>query len=354
MADVPAGYNYYARSVPERITSGFLHVIVRNDSNDGRDDCVDEYYSHWAEANAPDANAKGSAPFVGTDPGDAPGDPGRTTYKHVIGDYDSYLFFITVAAHLQSHTQAGSAMSGVHDGSNGMTSLSDSTANWVTNGLVDQILHNNTQASSSPISANVSRIISTDDGISWDAGDSYSIKNTSGNIWYTDIPSHTACQNFVRYQLIGRHNNSYGHSGNNYVHYTHNNQWWECASDGLETNPSYENNFIRNTGTIETAFGTDLSTQSNNTYFAPVRGITVSGKHNIEFDSTVTGDFVGGVQHHSITSHPTSFYNLVVAINLHGFTQSGTVAFFRNKINVFFQPFGETTEFEFSTSEFTS
>ena len=85
-----------------------------------------------------------------------------------------------------------------------------------------------------------------------------------------------------------------------------------------------------------------------------MRGITVYGKHNIEFDSTDTGDFVGGVQHHSITSHPTSFYNLVVGINLHGFTQSGTVAFFRNKINVFFQPFGETTEFEFSTSEFTS
>ncbi len=354
MGDVPKTDTYYVRVIPERVTCGFLHVIVRNDMN-GKDDCVEEYYRHWDGTggyNAPDANAKAGAPFNNSK---IVNDPGRENLGHAIGDYDSFLFFVTVAGHLASHTQAGSAAGGTHTGSNGGTTLVDtSSPPWVAGGLVGQVLYNDTQSTNSVISSNSSSLISTVDGISWNTGDSYTIRNTSGNIWYSDLPSHVACQNFVRYQLIGRHNNAYGHDTNNYQHYTQNDTRWE-ATDASVSNPTTDSKNIRNTGSIETGFGTNLSSQSNNTYFSPVRNITVKGKHELLYDSTSTGEFVTSVQYHSITSHPTSFYNLMVSINLHGFTQiSDVVTFFRNRVNVFFQPFGETADFEFSTSEFTT
>ena len=54
--------------------------------------------------------------------------------------------------------------------------------------------------------------------------------------------------------------------------------------------------------------------------------------------------------------HIVTFYNLIVDIDLHGYVNpaTATVAFFRNKTNIFFQPFGESTELQFSKSEFTS
>ena len=355
MGDNPKTYSYYSRVIPERITCGFLHIIVRNDM-DSDDDCVEEYYRHWDGTggyNAPDANARNAHPFNDTK---IVNDPGRENLGHAIGDYDSFLFFVTVAGHLAPHTQAGSAMTGTHTGGNGATSLTDGESpTWITSSLQGQVLYNDSQTTSSTISENSSGIISTNDGISWNNGDSYTIRNTSGNTWYDDIPSHVACQHFVRYQLIGRHNNAYGHDTNNYLHYTQNDKWW-IAEDGAVTNPVYQNTLIRNTGSIESGFGTDLShTQSNNTYFSPVKNITVYGKHALGFDSTSTGEFVASTQHHAITSHPTTFYNLVVSINLHGFTQSeDQVAFFRDRINIFFQPFGETADFKFSTTEYTS
>ena len=64
----------------------------------------------------------------------------------------------------------------------------------------------------------------------------------------------------------------------------------------------------------------------------------------------------GSTVYYALNTHDTSFYNLVVDIDLHGYTnpEGNTVAFFRNKTNIFFQPFGESTEVQFSTSEFTS
>ena len=122
-AKVDKVFKYYARVQNNRLVNGLMHILVRNDMD--KDDAIDEYYSHWTGtegSGGPDDNAQDSHPFNDT----IPGNPDRTGHLKAIGDYDSFLYFVTVGANIGSHDTNGNALTGAHDGSIGIAVLIDS------------------------------------------------------------------------------------------------------------------------------------------------------------------------------------------------------------------------------------
>ena len=375
MAKVDVPFRYYARVGDNRVNCGLLHIIVRNDM-ETKDDAIEEYFTHWDTSpgsGVPDANAMGSSPFKGAANKVLDGaDPGRTLKRHAIGDYDTYLFFVTIAARMAAAATPGVPLSGNHTGGSSVNMVQGDFT-FVTNKLVGQMLKNTTAGTSSTISANTASVISCSPSLSWASGNAYAIANDpEGNTWYTISPTHVECQSFVRYQLIARHNNAYGFDTQNYEHYGQLSEKQYITAqaqvdqpDGVyavDSGGELETLLVRNTSTFsDLNFGTDLSNIANCTYFSPVSKIEIYGYHGLSIDSSAedSGDyFVTGVEHSAIQRHDSTFYQLVVDIDLFGFNNGSTnVPFFRNKINIFFQPFGESTEVQFSqapNTEFTS
>ncbi len=220
-----------------------------------------------------------------------PADPGRTGYGHSIGDYDVFVFLATVASHLGSVEYNGTLKTRL------------------------QLIVDN-------------------------------FEDTTAGIWYTVPPTHKKCQSFVRYDLISRMNNGYDNPTTIWK-FPQVDDTYTGSGAGAVT-LSQEN--ILNTSRYEHGFGTNLSS-ANNTYFPPVNNITISGLHGIATASQHNGSY----SVYKLVTHNTSFYNLKVNIGVVGYNDgSDHIAYFKNRINVFFQPFGETAEFEFSITEFTS
>ena len=123
---VSKNFKYYARIGDNRLMAGLMHIIIRNDM-ESYDDCIEEYKRNWgnsAGSGGPDTNAKNSHPFNNTE---IDTDPDRTDDLKAIGDYDTYLFFVTVAANIRAHEDNGSVLGGSHTGSSGASVLTDGT-----------------------------------------------------------------------------------------------------------------------------------------------------------------------------------------------------------------------------------
>ena len=367
MGIVDKTFKYYARVGVNRVINGLMHIIVRNDM-DTKDDAIEEYWTHTAGAesgDAPDANALAASPFNNSN---IVTDPGRTGHLKGIGDYDSFLYFVTIAGNVQVHETNGSVLGGTHTGLDDQSVLV--TSGLVHRGCEGQIVQNTTDGCQGVITTQTATTVECSGGLSggtdndWDNGDTYQIcNNPEAQPWFTSAPTHLKCQSFVRYQLLGRHNNTDGHDDENYLHYgipvpEYGNS---AAGDGAETilveqnKVGSDSRLVVNQGMFsDQNFGSNLSgLNSNNTFFKPVRMIEVYGYHPAPtYDTSSSGQFKSGLTHYALTVHETGFYNLVVDIDLHGYVNpaAATVAFFRNKVNIFFQPFGETTNVKFSQS----
>ena len=368
-AKVDKVFKYYARVQNNRLVNGLMHILVRNDM-ETKDDALDEYYSHWGGtegSGGPDDNAQDSHPFNNS----IPGNPDRTGHLKAIGDYDSFLYFVTVGANLGSHETNGTKLAGTHTGSDNVATLV--TSGLVHRGVEGQIVKNTTDGCQGVITANTGTTVFCSGGLSggtdndWDNGDTYQIcNNPEAQPWHESVPSHLKCQSFVRYQLLGRHNNVDGHSGNNYLHYGLPVNEYGCtaAGQGAATIPvdqaliSGSERLIVNTGRFTptsgtTNFGSNLAgLVANNTFFSPVSNIEIYGYHPAPlYDTSSAEQFTAGDTHYALTNHDTTFFNLVVSLELFGYTNADTstvTSFFRNKVNIFFQPFGETTSIQFS------
>jgi len=198
-------------------------------------------------------------------------------------------------------------------------------------------------------------------GITWSAGtDKYVLDD-----WYTSIPTHRKCQSFVRYSLLSRHNNAYGHNENtvsehfNYIGQSQQ-KYVPGASTSKETTLDVDRMLVNDSIFSTSNFGAtgddnstdiNLDTKTRNNYWNPVRNVDIFGKHDLTY---YTSDFGGATTYYALDTHDTDFYNLVVRVNLFAFTDTVTKSFFKNLINVQWQPFGETANLQFDTSEFTS
>lgn len=334
--------DYYGRIPKDRIVTGPLYVIVRNST--GKDDFFDACFTDWAVApgagGVPD-ELQESQPFqTVTDTPTNPSGTGvsdlRTARGKSIGDYDVTMFHVTSAGALGASvpvTNSGSPPSG-----GGGTAT---------------------------------------EGHYWTAGELEGFADRNDNKW-ADSWIHPKCQSFVKYTLLSRHNNSYGHDT----------AYWDYSSSGMEraryfydaspvsgnqvslvqpsSNATSEDQEVLasdkmvNTGKFSAGSGDNndfyqdnLSDVAKNTWFSPVYDIEIFGFH--PFNAAETSQSYGGETVYAAPTHNVASYDLVVRIKLFSYTRSSdTHVDFEDRVNIFYQPFGETANVRFDSTTHTS
>ena len=346
----PISIKKYIKVPPRKLISGFLHInVVSHEDNDALEDAYTWYRDELADGDE-EADWHSTNPFLDQPASDFDAS-GRTGKKLSFGDYDCLLF-------------------------------------WVAGGMTLQ------------------------DPIMGTLKNQYELSNatypdTTANAWYTSIDDY--CQNFIKYDLISRINNGYGHSDlmtagagtsdekyKGTVPITKNefraDQAGISGHDCTVTPPNYTatggaspnahgGNFQKHImscgsfvdssstdGTTSYPNGEDLNTANKNTYFPPVENVQIYGQHHIKKVSQTPSDTGthGSTPVYSISPdvngyHSKDFWNLVIEINIRGFDDGWTTGntqadkeFFKSRTNIFFQPFGETASFNISDTPHTS
>ena len=310
-------YKAYARCVPDRLISGLLTVNIRNayDNTDNKMDTNASYYYKWGDAPAASQN---SYPYAATRP-PVPA-TSREDLNQSFGDFDCFLFWV----------------------SGGMT-------------LSSSLVYGNTHSTSG---------YNTDDGTTW----------------YESITD-PKCNSYIRSQLIGRSNNAYGHAATYFQKGIHNmKSLADAENDNLNNSQTtylgdgYHEEYVMNSTTYSDSHDSNdnkwnLQTVANNTFYSPVRQISISGSHRFNTTTNVHATAPSGVGGspnptlYQLANHDSSFYSIVVDILLLGYHSSGASGGTGKvadkirtdyNINVFFQPFGETPNLDFSTTEWAA
>ena len=257
--------------------------------------------------------AQFSAPFDGVKP-DV--DPQRTGYKLRLADQDVFLFSVTASVHLNAAVAT--------------TGTTNPTSGYATN---------------------------------------------SGT-WYEGI-THPYCISCVRSTLLTRHNNAYGHTNSFYKHGI---STLDIAArtDGVPVGiygHASKTSSLMNNGIYsdeDDNFNHDLETESKNSFFTPVYDIKFEAQHALSLTANLPLDPEAEPPLpvlYQVSNHEVDFYNLVIKIKLYSFDKGGDrdlsvnsgtdttggtqKTFFRNRTNVFWQPFGESAELQLNKSEYT-
>ena len=331
----PLSIKKYIKIPPRRLISGFLHInVISHDDNDDKKDAY-QWYRDEIVAGDQETDWHSAQPWYGQAAG-VFDDEGRANKFLSFGDYDCLLFWVAGGMTLQTPLFTGSALSTFTLASN-------------------------------------------------------SYPDTTAGVWYTGIDDY--CQNFVKYDLISRINNGYGHAalmGDELylgtVPVTKNEFRSDAAGvsghDSTATPPDYDTtggeapnthggNFqkhIMSCGSHSTSANTgdgdiDLSTANKNTFFPPVQDVEVYGIHRLNIASQTNGStLVYSIAASEGGYHLTDFWNLVIDIKIRGYDDgwsSGSPSdadreWFKSRVNVFFQPFGETGNLDISDTEHTS
>ena len=337
----PISIKKYIKIPPRRLISGFLHINVVNHSDN--DDAAEtgkfvdayQYYRGKLAAGTIDSDQHSADPWRAQAISNF-ADVSRSNKFLNFGDYDCLLFWVAGGMTLQEPLFTGSAKS----------------TSFLSNG---------------------------------------GYADTTSGKWYEGIDDY--CQNFIKYDLISRINNGYGHAAlngdedyNGTLAITKN----EFRSDELGisghdstvtppnytatggTNPnSHGGNFqkhIVSTGSYSNSGDGDinLSNGNANTFFPPVQSVEVYGTHRLNIVSQTGTTPSGSTELFSISTaggyHHTDFWNLVIDIKMRGYDDTSPSSdpsqadkeWFKSRTNVFFQPFGETASFDVSDSEHTS
>lgn len=340
----------YIKIPDRRLISGLLSVNVGNHvDNDDEDDYIQAVYDNWSGL---DASVKNAQPFNNEqteNPGRSPElDAGYPSgpFKHTFADYDCFLFYVCGGMTLHDAT-VGGPVSG-----SGLTDYANTVGTWykdlrhtcqhfVKHHLLSRINNaagfnigganpfSDTFMNGTPVTTNTYEVEEEDY-----TSDSATIVPTSfqnqtqsrRGLWTRHILSHG---NYDTYDTLGADINS--GPGNGYV-------------PGNDLDP------ISSSG---------ADTENKNTYFNPVDRIKIYGLHNMSIAQNTYGgaDPDNNPILYQITSHETDFWSLVLDIGIRGSEEDyagdgsqiiATQELIKSRINVFFQPFGETANFDFS------
>jgi hypothetical protein len=268
----------------------------------------------------------------------------------------------------------------------------------------------------------------------YNAGELSNYPDQSESTWAKYI-DHPACQNFVKFTLISRHNNAYDHqtwnsspiyletetegTDDKSIHIferdaTNTANYWNYGTPATIQSDDYNSSMVdrdeyilkdsSNINTIATdvsdgiirrrkqifstasasyvdpgsivrttgSMGADLRSGTahvgtkkdygNNTFFAPVHGVDIFASHPFTLSKYPDGS-ISQLQNHAdygqlvrVTNHDVTFWQLVVNVKLlvfnsaAGITTSNDYEFFKNRININYQPSGETQNIIFDTS----
>ena len=327
----PLSIKKYIKVPPRKLISGFLHInVISHEDNDAYEDAYTWYRNKLVSGSGIDNDWHQANPFRGQAASDFD-DAGRSNKKLSFGDYDCLLFWV-----------AG-----------GMT-------------LQDPIL--GTHRDNNYLAAN-------------------GFSDTTVNAWYTSVDDY--CQNFIKYDLISRINNGYGHGAlmgdekyTGAVAVTKNEfradeagiSGHDCSSAapayaGLthNTHGGHFEKHIVSCGSYSTSGDgdEDLTAGNKNTFFPPVQSVEVYGTHYhniVSQTNSAESETVFSISPSEGGYHSKDFWNLVIDIKMRGFDDGWTsgspsqadMEWFKNRTNVFFQPFGETASFHISDNPHTS
>jgi len=341
----PLSIKKYIKIPPRRLISGFLHInVISHDDNDDKLDAY-QYYRDKEAGSGMDNDQHQADPWRGQavanflDTGRSAGGSGSNDKFLSFGDYDCLLFWVAGGMTIQTPLYTGSPASSIYLSSNGYP-------------------------------------------------------DTTAGAWYTGIDDY--CQNFVKYDLISRMNNGYGHAALNSdedykgtVAITKNefrsDEVGISGFDSTETPQDYDTaggespnahggnfkKYIMSCGSHSTSATTgdgdiDFSDGDENTFFPPVQDVEVYGIHRLNIDDQTGTTPAGATRLYSHSAaggyHLTDFWNLVIDIKIRGYDDGWTsgspsqadTEWFKSRVNVFFQPFGETGNLDISDTEHTS
>ena len=182
--------------------------------------------------------------------------------------------------------------------------------------------------------------------------------------YYSKGLSHNACQSFIKSHLISRINNSadadhvdpaatdgsildvksmWKQGGRREEHTV------TAVSDGADERTSEAESYLYSHGDyIYPSFGIDLGSKSD--IFTPVYKVEIGIDHpntSTATDISTTNPHTGtDIWYQDAGDHVTNAFDLRVSVYLWAFDESTDGSFFRNRVNVFWQPFGETSELQ--------
>ena len=367
---------HYARVPIDRIVTGLCHIIVTHSTDE--DDAVSKYYENWGTetefniVSAADAGSNQTTITVHTDHSLSNGDVvwiDGTTYSEGAWAISSASgrTFIIQTPWVANETSGTVQIEGADDppigAQNSMPFNGNRTADPDRDGyglrLGDQDTFLFNVTASCHLAAAVQATSHDPSGYTTDTG-----------TWYETI-THLKCQSFVRSTLLSRHNNAYGMASNFYKY-------------GIETldqpartfsAPTAGSSNMMHNGVYsdeDDHFVVDLSTETNNNYLSPVYDIKFEAYHPFTLTSNVHASSPGNGNPTIFQTnvHPTTWFNLLIKIKLYSLDKAGdrdltanagtdvtggtTVSHFRNRTNVYWQPFGETSELKFAKTPYTS
>ena len=366
---------HYARAPIDRIVTGLCHIIVTHSTDE--DDAVDAYYTNWGTetefnvVSAADGGSNQTIFTVHTDHGLSNGDVvwiDGTTYSEgawAVSGITGVQRTFTIQTPFVANETAGTVqIEGADDppigAQNSMPFNGNQTANPDRTGYGLRLGDQDTFLFNVSASCHCAAAIQTGSTTSTSG---YEIDDS--NTWYTSI-THPKCQSFVRSTLLSRHNNAYGMASNFYKHGINT---LDQPAQTFSAPTAGASNMMHNGiySDENSLFEVDLATQTNNNYFSPVYDILFEAHHRFDITTNTKG---GAPNLYRLDNHDTSFFNLLIKIKLYSFDKAGdrdlttnagttvtggtTVSHFRNRTNVYWQPFGETSEMKFAKTPYTS
>jgi hypothetical protein len=354
----------YIKIPDRRLISGLLYVnVINHDDNNDKDDFMQQAFN-TASLSDPiqyaNAFTNGASAFALVD-------RKREDMKHSFADYDCFVF----------HVAGGMTLSGGIRTPIGATEITGvgPSASLVSEGYA-----------TGPVNGKYT----------WKDG-GYLAGTDLTAIWYEtpkdDLnPYGDYCSHFVKSHLISRINNASGHHPSVSDFNKHrpilNQEYSQSTLDNENTLPTTDVNRVLSNGTYATkdTVGEDLGLDSiavlesgatdntgyqkidddnmgtsldGNTYFAPVDDIKIYGQHNIgietHFDASTEAGATNKIWREK--SHESTFWSLVIDIGIRGANGDNSTSYeesvsdiFQNRINISFQPFGETANFDIDDS----
>ena len=187
----------------------------------------------------------------------------------------------------------------------------------------------------------------------------------SSAYYYTRLPA-DKCQSFVKSHLISRINNAAETETagglDMYKMGILRNEWGFADEAGLsptETATITPYEWLATNGVYDNDnnFGNNLALgEGHNTFFTPVFDISIGATHsgataNLQDIGVPNGDASSAGNgtnswYPTAITHDKTYWDLQVKIGLWAYLETNKYAYFKNRTNVFWQPFGETTEIE--------
>jgi len=404
----------YIKIPDRRLISGLLYInVVSHDQNDDKNDFNQQVHKvnsagslddeiKYSDTFTGDDNTSGLVPdFQGTK------NRGREGMKHSFADYDCFVFHVaggmSLSGGISLPSSGATEYSGVADlitggfvsgaGTLGSPYIWTDNSQQLTNAELTSRWWKDSGGSSNPIGDTCSHFVkyhllsrinnASGHGLAGETG----TDSEGATIEHPFYAKHRPIIQQTYVNLDGYKNRISPATVNNLAVLSHGlyadkdskendlgTQSYATVGKGKDSVGGTNEGFTRIDGSVTRSAGEtqgsdgSITNPDGNTYFSPVDTIKIYGKHRLVFDRHVHPVDGSANSGHKIFSHEgknsvhvQNFWDLVIDIGLRGNNPSGassygtpTKSLVRPQINIMFQPFGETAEFDVSETQHTS